>query len=109
VADPQLRNWLDGAIGKLPVPDFARKEFVVLRKKFGMITQGDAASNQVAAYYRQWFDELKSIPPAGRSVGLYQDLSSAYVLGKQLDKLPQAEAPGQDPSKVAQQFMLVCL
>ncbi|MCG8698411.1 MAG: hypothetical protein MI922_10190, partial [Bacteroidales bacterium] len=72
------------------------------------------------------------IPPEGRSLALYQNLSSAHVLGKQLPEmekkmvvfndllaayvigkklpdLPKDEAPGRKPDVLAKLLMDECL
>ena len=39
------------------------------------------AREQVATFYKGWFDMIAAAPKAGRSMALFQDLSSAYALG----------------------------
>ena len=106
----RIRDWLEGAIGVLTQTDDVYKDFNVLRKNFESLTiSEDAARNQTAKFYKHWFDKIEGVNVAGRSLALYQDLSSAYVLGKQLPTLPRSEAPGREPGKVAEQLMLNCL
>lgn len=110
IASPELRTWLTDAVNALSPGDSARKEFERLRQDVeSRLKNKDAAKEQVARSYQRWFAGIQSIPPAGRTLALYQDLSSAYVLGKQLPKLPKSEAPGREAGKVAEQLMLHCL
>lgn len=108
-----LAGWLDKAIGALDPSDAAAQELSRLRDRFEELGQYELASNQVAEFYGQWLNELNAIPLGGRSLALFQDLSSAYVLGKELKKkagvLPKSEAPARDPGKVSEQLMLHCL
>lgn len=111
VADRQLRRWLDDALKQLDPTDTAHKHFLYLRNNFGLFSTQEAARDQVARFYKKWFDKLGAAQPPGRALALYQDLSSAYVTGKQegLPELPKSEAPGRAPERVAQQLMLHCL
>ena len=109
-ATAQLRDWLDDVLEKLSSTDPTFLFFRELRKKINFYIQDRNASKfQVAESYKKWFDKIDSVPFPGRKLALYQDLSSAFVLGKQLPKLPKTEAPGRDPGKVAEQLMLKCL
>jgi len=112
VADYQLREWLETALKQFSSSDPASRELSYLVDRYDILTsQSDAARDQVARFYKEWFDKIEASPPAGRALALYQDLSSAYVIGKQrqLPELPKSEAPGRAPERVAQQFMLNCL
>lgn len=109
-ATAQLRGWLDGVLKKLSSTDPTFMFFKELRRNINVYIQDRNASKfQVAESYKKWFDRIDSVPFPGRKLALYQDLSSAFVLGKQLPKLPRTEAPGRDPGKVAEQLMLKCL
>lgn len=109
-ATAQLRNWLDDVLKKLSSTDPTFIFFKELRKNIDIyIRNKDLSKGQVAESYKKWFDKIASIPSTGRKLALYQDLSSAFVLGRQLPKLPKTEAPGRDPGKVAEQLMLKCL
>jgi hypothetical protein len=110
VASPDLRNWLGRATAHLKASDAACVDLRILHSDLGLLMGNEeAAKKQVAKTYKAWCDKIESVPPEGRSLALYQDLSSAYVLGKQLPKLPKSEAPGRDAGKVAEQLMLQCL
>lgn len=107
---PDLRRWLEGAFAKVPPSHPAHAAFASAKKSY---TELEAvARRQIAAFYKGWYDSIAQHPPATRSMALYQDLSSAFALGRTLLKslpLPPAEAPGRDPGSVAQQLMLSCL
>lgn len=109
VMSPDLKKWLDDALDRLSPTDQAHKKLLDLKKSYDYLSDENLAARQVAEFYKQWFDMLQAVQPAGRALALYQDLSSAYVLGKQLGNLPRREAAGRAPEKVAQQFMLNCL
>jgi len=110
IASPELKIWLDDVIRRLSPDDSTRREFERLRHDVASrLRNKNAAKEQVARSYHEWFTRIQSISPVGRTLALYQDLSSAYVLGKQLPKLPKSEAPGREAGKVAEQLMLHCL
>lgn len=110
IASPELKTWLDQTVDALIPADSAHREFAKLRHDMGVrLKDKNTAKEQVAKWYHEWFSTIESISPAGRTLALYQDLSSAYVLGKQLPKLPKSEAPGREAGKVAEQLMLHCL
>jgi hypothetical protein len=80
-----------------------------MAKDFGTLQVKNEARWQVAQFYKNWFDKFSALPPSGRALALYQDLSSAYVLGKTLPKLPEEEKTARSPARVAKQLMLNCL
>ena len=86
-----------------------RSEFEKLRTNYRALTQTELAKQQVARFYKKWFDRLEAAPKGGRALALYQEFSSAFVLGKQLPNLPATERPGHRASALPQQFMLHCL
>ena len=111
VADISLREWLNKALQELSPSDPAAKSFAKLSSRFQSLSSVAAARAQVANFYKKWFDKIAAADPKGRGLALYQDLSSAFVLGRQLRdvRLPASEAPGRDPARVAQQLMVNCL
>lgn len=109
VAERPLKTWLDDVLEQIDPSDTEYKHFLYLRDNFSILSIQETARDQVAKFYRKWIDKLEDTPAPGRALALYQDLSSAYILGKQLKELPRKEAPGRAPEKVAQQFMLNCL
>lgn len=107
-ATPQLKGWLVACLDTIPREDKAHAHFTVLLRDFGKLNR-DTSRIQVARFYKKWFDHIAAHPEAGRALALYQDLSSAYVLGTGLPELPSTEGPGRRPEKVPKQFMLSCL
>jgi len=101
--DKQLQIWLSSAIKKLGHDKKSRSELEEIRSNYNIL-DGEQAKDQVVKFYRDWIDKTFGIPEEGRQLGLYQDLSSALVVGKQLPKLGNKE-----PGIVAQQLMLNCL
>ena len=113
VAGSKLVQWLKRALYALPVTDPAHKAFAGV--KAGLDSDGfdkEFTRPQLASFYGAWLRELQAAAPTGRALLLYQQLSSAYVIGKELDKkagkLPD-EGTERFPAKVAQQHMLHCL
>jgi hypothetical protein len=89
--------------------DKATIELQNIEKEFSKLQVQANARVQVATFYKSWFQKFASLPPSGRALALYQDLSSAYVLGNTLEKLPEEEKTARKPERVAQQLMLNCL
>lgn len=105
---PKLGAWLDGAISKLAPSHPSHSEFVNLRKNLTVLSEVPRAREQVAKFYKQWFDKIASGPKAGRSMALFQDLSTAYAFGKSLPPLDD-EGPARRPEAVVEPLMLSCL
>lgn len=108
VAGPQLKAWLDKAISTLASSHPAHAEFSEIRRTFTILSGQDRAREQVAAFYKQWFDLIAAVPKAGRSMALFQDLSTAYALGKSLPDLVD-EGTARRPESVVEPLMLSCL
>lgn len=109
VAEGALRGWLDRAVKRLSPADPARPTLVEARNNVNRFSSSKgAARHQVASFYGQWFSDLEALPPSGRALSLFQDFSSAFVVGRQLPQLPRSDTP-RDPAKVAQQLMVNCL
>ena len=109
IVSPTLRRWLDEVLKSLSAQDPAYGELSVLRKRLQAYTVKGAAARQVAGFYSQWLDRLSASAPAGRALALYQEFSSAFVLGRQLPTMPKAERTARRPERVAEQLMLHCL
>lgn len=105
---PQFKIWLDEAIAKLAPSHAAYAELTNIKKNYTVLSQPDRAREQVAAFYKQWFDVIAAVPTGGRSMALFQDLSAAYALGKSLPDLP-GEGTARRPEAVAEPLMLSCL
>ncbi len=102
---PQLETWLKN----LPKSDPGLQELRDLVPQFSKFYVEDEARNQVARFYKRWFNKLESTRASGRALALYQDFSTAYVLGKPLSDLPAEEGTARRPERIAEQFMLQCL
>jgi hypothetical protein len=109
VASPELKDWFTRPSSRIAPPDPAHLFFAEMSKQFSKVGRGKAARMQVAEFYKRWCDIIERNPPAGRALALYQDLSSAYVMGKNLPELPKSEDSARRPERVAQQLMLNCL
>ena len=107
-ATADLGAWIDEVLRILPQNDAARAEFEELAKSHQLSVQG-AHKQQVARFYRDWLARIGKHQGPARGVALYQDLSSAYVIGKQLPAIPSESGRARDPAVVAQQLMLVAL
>lgn len=105
----ELKTWLETALNSLNPKYEAYKQLLRLKQHAESLETRDASRRQTAEAYKNWFHNIQQVPPVARALTLYQDLSLAYVLGKQLPPLPKSEGPGRDPSIVAQQLMLNCL
>jgi len=101
-----LKPWLDESLHGLKKNDPAYREFATLLKKLEYLQSN--ARKQVAEFYQGWLLKLESVPEGGRAMTLYQDFSSAYVLGKNVNRLPEGEDV-RDPSLIAKQLMVNCL
>ena len=101
----QLQAWLAKVVPKVPHGDKAYGELNAIQHNYNAIIVNPR--NQVAEFYRKWLDVLASIPSSGRTFALFQQFSSAYVLGKALaEPLPKTEKTAWPPGRVAEQFML---
>jgi len=102
---PKLKDWLS----KVPKDDDAYRELRDLEKDFNRFSDDEAARAQLARFYKRWFEKIEGVNPKGRALALFQDLSSAYVLGTSLQDLPEEEGTARKPGRVAEQLMLWCL
>lgn len=105
---PKLTQWLDASISRLASTHPAHAEFVDLRRKITVLNEANRAREQVATFYKQWYDGLAAAPKGGRSMALFQDLSAAYALGKSLPAI-EDEGTARRPESVAESMMMSCL
>lgn len=105
----ELKAWLLDNVPLTPAGTPAHESLSDLQSKFANYAAPVTARRQIAQFYREWFHSLDATPPTGRALALYQDLSSAYVLGKTLGPLPKDEKSARRPERVAKQLMLNCL
>ena len=99
---------------RMDTGEIAYKELHKLRQDFRKLNSRGPAVDQIARFYARWLQGIQDVPPEGRALALYQDLSSAFILGRQLGplpktSLPQAPARVREAGKVAEQLMLHCL
>lgn len=105
----ELSAWIQECLLAVPPSDDVHSKLRALSDEFGFLTDRKIADSLIAKSYRQWLDELDEIPEMGRALALYNQFSSAYVLGKSLENMPSKESPARRPERVAEQFMLVSL
>lgn len=108
-ATPELEQWLKESLKILPVGSPEARDLQELLKHLSALLSSETAKRQVARVYREWIDKISGIPPAGRGVALFQDLTAAFVTGKSLPDLPDESGPARRPERVAEQLMLNCL
>ena len=113
IVNNELRIWLDDSLSTLSRSDAVFGDLKMLLDRFDFFAAQEEAKTQVAQFYKNWFNKIETNPPSGRTLALYQDLASAYVLGRQLagqvGNLPSSEKSARDPAKIAKQLMLICL
>ncbi len=105
----QLHDWLKRTIPSVAHNPVAHQAFSELNKNWHALADKKQARRQVSRAYKEWIDMIAAQQPQGRALALFQDLSSAYVLGKTLTDLPKDEGSARRPERVAQQLMLNCL
>lgn len=105
---PALAKWLEAAMSKLGIAHPMHAELSDLRKRFTVLNDRANARAQVAEFYKSWFGKIASVPKAGRSMALFQDLSAAYALGKSLPAF-EDEGTARRPEAIAESLMLSCL
>lgn len=110
----ELRTWIEKTLQKLDETDPAHKKLRYVRSHFDALRTKDGAIRFTADFYKYWIDKVEDNPSKGRAIALYQDLSTAFVVGSQLPDLPPdcltiSSASMRKSSKVAEQLMLNCL
>ena len=108
IVDADLQVWLGDAIKTVAPTDPAHFEFTTLLSRFSTLLHANTNRDQIARTYKKWYDSLATVPLPGRALALYQQFSSAYVLGKSLPDLPE-KGTARRPERIAQQLMLACL
>ncbi len=108
VREVELKAWLDEATAELAPAHPVCVELSEIKRSYTQLGDSARAKEQVATFYKQWFNSIAAEPRAGRSIALFQDLSAAYALGK---SLPPLKHKGTDrrPEAVAESLMLSCL
>jgi hypothetical protein len=106
---PELKKWLSDTIKTLSADPLNAAEFSAIEKDFSHLQQLKKHANlQIAKFYREWFQKFAALPPSGRALALYHDLSSSYVLAKGLEELPE-DGTARRPERIQQQLMMNCL
>lgn len=114
VIHDELNTWIENSLKKLSADDQAYKGLQYIQKNFKLLKSREASRKYTAQFYKYWFDKIASCPQDGRALALYQDLSTAFVMGSQLENLPADCLPNipsymRKAGKVAEQLMLNCL
>ncbi|MBN1508749.1 MAG: hypothetical protein JW955_18010 [Sedimentisphaerales bacterium] len=114
VVGPDFKVWLDKAVATLDPSDSTYKELTRLKQDLVSLANREAAVRQVARFHSEWLRKIEGAAPSGRALALYQDLSSAFVVGRRLPPLPKSAVPYaaaeiRESGKVAEQLMLQCL
>lgn len=115
VHSPDLKKWIKKSLDSIPPESSSYIELDSILRDYELLRSNDAARRQIAIFYKDWLIKIQATEEKGRALMLYQDLSSAYVLGKTLaDKdnagnLPETESPARAPGRVAEYFMMHCL
>lgn len=104
VADSSLEKWLSVVLSTLSPSHPARADFANIKSRFSILKA--RSREQVARFYKDWFDSIAAVPTAGRSMALFQDLSAAYALGK---ALPDLSDSVRRPEAIAEPLMFRCL
>ena len=104
VANPELEKWLLSVSKSLATSHPAHAAFSGLHAKYGLFVAN--YKDQVAGFYRSWIEAIAALPASGRSLGVFQDLSTAYALGR---ALPDLKDTPKRPESVAEPLMLSCL
>jgi hypothetical protein len=104
----QLNTWLGRAIKIIghSHPDYAELERI--QKQLPVLRNPDTARNQVATFYKEWFNTIAATSGAGRSLGLFQDLSRAFALGRSLPDFT-TEGAARSAESVVEPLMINCL
>ncbi|MEZ6035214.1 MAG: hypothetical protein R3C17_19140 [Planctomycetaceae bacterium] len=104
VADSSLEKWLASAVAQLSSSHPAHAEFTSIKSHFALLKAN--SKEQVAQFYKAWFNSIAAVPTAGRSMALFQDLSAAYALGR---ALPDLSDSVRRPEALAEPLMFKCL
>jgi len=102
----RLGSWLEETLKIIGPTHPAAPDLVQIRKQLALLTA--ASREQVAKFYKTWFDLVAAAPLPGRSLALFQDLSAAYALGRSLPEF-EDEDTARRPESIAEPLMLNCL
>jgi hypothetical protein len=115
-----MKDWLSDASATLQETVDSQREIPRMSERFeeGLqelekleenyeIYTGKRAHKQVASAYRDWVEEIAAIDAEIRDLVLRQSFSSAEMLGRLLDSLPEGNDP-QVPQDLAKFYMSNC-
>ena len=105
----ELELWLAKSAKTLSADSSAATSLKNLHRRFSKLLVGTASKRQVAREHLAWVSAISASPTAGRALALYQDLSTAYVRGKQLTNLKAEIGRARMPTLPALQLMTNCL
>jgi hypothetical protein len=108
VGTAKLATWLDKAITRLPPPQPALHELVALKGHLSVLTQPDRAREQIAKFYKSWYDAIAAKNKPDRAAELFKDLTLAYALGRRLPDIEDGKT-ARRPEAIAEPLMLNCL
>jgi len=107
---PETREWLvHAAEVKRAMGEARYVELLELLKSWQVLQTDTGAKKQVAEFYRDWLERLVRTSESGRSLGLYQELSKAYVFGAGLPPLEAERGRAREPACIAELLMLIAL
>jgi hypothetical protein len=87
-------------------PDF--RELERIHRHLHLLKNQDTSRQQVANFYKRWFDSLAATSVPGRSLGLFQDLSRAFALGRSLPDFV-SEGAARSAESIVEPLMVNCL
>ena len=105
----QLGSWLVKSLKTLGSAHPAYAELTRINEQLDLLNAQDSARKQVARFYKEWLDRIGATPPPGRPLALFQDLSTAYALGRSLESFASSEGTARRPESVVEPLMLSCL
>lgn len=104
-----LESWIKDVLTRTSVGTAQHLELSGVLANFSLFSDVKRSARRNAEIYRDWFNELDSIEPAGRSLVLFQKLAVAFSFGKGLRKLDDSEKAAKEPASIAEPLMLNCL
>ncbi len=104
----QLRPWLEKTLREIGSAHPAYSEMERILRRLTILHDPDLAREQVAKFYKDWLNMLTTTPASGRSLALFQDLSSAFALGRTLQEFSN-EGTARRPESVVEPLMLNCI
>jgi hypothetical protein len=104
----QLNPWLTKTLKIIGVSHPYFPELDRIQRQLPVLRDPDTARQQVATFYKRWFDTIAATATAGRSLGLFQDLSRAFALGRSLPDFV-SEGAARSAESIVEPLMINCL